>query len=147
MNWPLDTCVICEPVSRRPDVRVLRWLDEQPEETLFLSVLTLGEIRRGAARLPAGAKRRTLERWLERDLGERFAGRILPLEREAADTWGRVLAAAEAKGHPLPTLDSLLAATALAHELTLVTRITGDFMPAGGTGIQSVGVSGSSPTK
>jgi predicted nucleic acid-binding protein len=131
MSWLLDTCVICEPVSKRPAARVLRWMDEQPEESLYLSVLTLGEIRRGAARLPIGAKRRALERWLEHDLAERFVGRILPVDQEAADLWGRLLAGAETKGHPLPTLDSLLAATALTHGLTLVTRNAADFWPTG----------------
>lgn len=131
MNWLLGTCVICEPVSARPSARVLAWLDGQPEESLHLSVFTLGEIRKGAARLPAGAKRRNLERWLEQDLAERFAGRILPVEAEAADLWGRLQAQAEKHGHPLPTLDSLLAATALAHGLTLATRNTADFAATG----------------
>jgi predicted nucleic acid-binding protein len=131
VSWLLDTCVISEPVSKRPSARVLRWMDAQSEETLYLSVLTLGEIRRGAARLPAGATRRALEHWLEHDLVERFAGRILPVDQETADLWGRLLAGADAKGHPLPTLDSLLAATARAHGLTLVTRNTKDFAPAG----------------
>lgn len=131
MSWLLDTCVICEPVSKRPAARVLRWMDEQPEESLYLSVLTLGEIRRGAARLPAGAKRRALERWLEQDLVERFTGRILPVDAEAADLWGRLQAQSEMKGRSLPTLDSLLAATALAQGLTVVTRNTDDFAGTG----------------
>lgn len=131
MSWLLDTCVICEPTRERPSARVLAWLDEQPEESLHLSVLTLGEIRKGAARLSAGTKRRRLERWLEHDLAERFAGRILPVDAAAADWWGRWQAQAENKGHSLPTLDSLLAATALAHGLTLVTRNTADFAATG----------------
>jgi predicted nucleic acid-binding protein len=129
VSWLLDTCVICEPGRKQPSARVLRWLDEQPEESLYLSVLTFGEIRRGCSRLPAGPKRKALERWLERDLTERFAGRILPLDGPVADLWGRLQAGAETKGHKLPTLDSLLAATALTHGLTLVTRNTGDFGP------------------
>jgi predicted nucleic acid-binding protein len=131
MSWLLDTCVICEPTRARPSARVMRWLDEQPEESLHLSVLTLGEIRRGAARLPAGAKRRALERWLEQDLTERFAGRTLAIDAAAADRWGRLVAFAENKGRPLPTLDSLLAATALAHGLTVATRNTADFADTG----------------
>jgi toxin FitB len=127
----LDTCVLCEPTRPRPSARVLEWLRAQPEETLFVSVLTLGEIRRGAALLPAGPKRRALERWLERDLPERFAGRILGVDPEAADLWGRMVARAEAKGRPLPTIDSLLSATALSRGLTLATRNTADFAATG----------------
>jgi len=135
VSWLLDTCVICEPTRARPSARVLSWLREQPDESLYLSVLTLGEIRRGCARLPAGPKRRALARWLEHDLVERFAGRILAIDGSAADLWGRLQAAAETKGHPLPTLDTLLAATALVHGLALVTRNTGDFA---GTGTEIV---------
>lgn len=131
MSWLLDTCVICEPTRKQPSARVLAWLDDQAEETLYLSVLSLGEIRKGIARLPAGAKRRRLERWLENDLAERFAGRILGIDAEMADLWGRLQAQAENRGNPLPTLDSLLAATALARGLTVVTRNTSDFEATG----------------
>ncbi len=131
MNWLLDTCVICEPTRTRPSIRVLDWLRGQPEESLHLSVLTFGEIRRGCARLPAGPKRKALERWLERDLPERFAGRILSIDGQVADLWGRLQATAEAKGRLLPTLDSLLSATALANGLTVVTRNPGDFAAPG----------------
>lgn len=129
MSWLLDTCVICEPTRARPSARVLAWLREQPEESLYLSVLTIGEIRHGCARLPAGAKRKALEHWLEHVLPERFAGRILPVDGPVADHWGRLQAGADAKGRPLPTLDSLLAATAMTHGLVLVTRNTADFEP------------------
>lgn len=131
MSHLLDTCVLCEPTRVKPSPRVLAWLREQPEESLFLSVLTLGEIRKGAALLPAGPKRRALERWLERDLPERFSGRILAVDAGAVDLWGRMIARAESNGRPLPTLDSLLAATALTHGLTLVTRNTADFAATG----------------
>lgn len=131
MSWLLDTCVICEPTRSRPSARVLAWLREQPEESLYLSVLTLGEIRHGCARLRAGPKRKALERWLEHDLVERFTGRILSVDGSAADQWGRLLARAEAKGRSLPTLDSLLAATALAHGLAVATRNTDDFADTG----------------
>jgi len=133
VSWLLDTCVICEPGQKHPAARVLAWLDEQPEEMLYLSVLTLGEIRKGIARLPAGTKRRRLAHWLEHDLRERFSGRILPVDEETADLWGCLQAAAEARGRPLPTLDCQLAATAMAHGLTLVTRNTNDF---GTTGVE-----------
>jgi predicted nucleic acid-binding protein len=133
VSWLLDTCVICEPGQKRPSARVLAWLDEQPEEMLYLSVLSLGEIRKGIARLPAGIKRRRLAYWLEHELRERFSGRILPVDEETADLWGCLEGAAEARGQPLPTLDCQLAATAMAHGLTLVTRNTCDF---GATGVK-----------
>lgn len=85
--------------------------------------------------MPAGPKRKILERWLEHGLVERFAVRILPVDAKVVDRWGRMQAAAENQGRPLPTLDSLLAATARAHGLTLVTRTTADFA---GTGIKTV---------
>ncbi|MDI1251238.1 MAG: type II toxin-antitoxin system VapC family toxin [Lacunisphaera sp.] len=131
MSWLLDTCVICEPTRKSPSGRVSAWLDAQPEETLYLSVLTLGEIRKGVARMPAGPKRKNLERWLEHVLVERFAGRILPVDAEVADVWGRLQGTAQSKGRPLPTLDSLLAATARANGLTLVTRNSADFAGTG----------------
>jgi predicted nucleic acid-binding protein len=127
VSWLLDTCVICEPSQKKPSAKVVAWLDAQPEEMLYLSVLTFGEIRKGVARLPAGPKRKRLESWLEHDLRARFAGRIIPLDEEIADDWGRLQAAAEGRGHVLPTLDSQLAATARTRGLTLVTRNTSDF--------------------
>lgn len=131
MSYLLDTCVLCEPTRAKPSPRVLSWLAGQSEEAIYLSVLTLGEIRKGAALLSPGPKRRAIERWLEHDLPERFAGRIVGIDEEAADLWGRMVASAEAKGRPLPTLDSLLAATALSRGLTLVTRNTPDFAATG----------------
>jgi predicted nucleic acid-binding protein len=126
VSWLLDTCVICEPAQKQPSAKVVAWLDAQPEDMLYLSVLTLGEIRKGVARLPAGPKRRRLETWLEHDLCVRFAGRIIPIDEEIADDWGRLQAAAGRRGHILPTLDSQLAATARTRALTLVTRNTAD---------------------
>lgn len=131
MSWLLDTCVICEPAQKRPSARVIAWIDAQPEELLHLSVLTLGEIRQGVARLPIGPKRKRLESWLEHDLRARFAGRIISVDEEIADAWGRLQATAESRGHMLPTLDSQLAATARARGLTLATRNTPDFLSSG----------------
>lgn len=127
----LDTNVISELVKRRPEARVVRWVEAADERLLYLSVLTLGEIRKGVAALGNRRRRAVLEAWLETSLPSRFAGRILPVDEAVAGRWGAISAAAAAKGRPLPVLDSLLAATALCHDLTLVTRNTADMAGTG----------------
>lgn len=124
----LDTNCISEVVSPRPERRVLEWLDEADEALLHLSVLTLGEIRKGVAGVAPGKRRSQLERWLEIDLAARFAGRILPVNRAVADRWGLVSAEAKRKGKTVASVDALLAATALHFDLTLVTRNSSDFV-------------------
>jgi predicted nucleic acid-binding protein len=121
----LDTNVISELVKPKPEPRVTAWIDSIDENLLYLSVLTLGEIRKGIASLRDASRRVTLEAWLQGDLVLRFAGRILPIDHAVADRWGRITAAAAAKS-PLPVIDGLLAATALDQNLTLVTRNTKD---------------------
>jgi predicted nucleic acid-binding protein len=127
----LDTNCISELVRPRPDRRVMEWADAANEASLYLSVLTLGEIRKGLAALPQGTRRTKLETWLEVDLKSRFHDRILPVDAEVADRWGLLTAGAKRKGKPLPVIDGLLAATALHHNLTVVSRNTGDFARAG----------------
>jgi predicted nucleic acid-binding protein len=97
------------------------------ESLLYLSVLTLGEIRKGAAALPQSRRRTYLESWLESDLQVRFSGRILAIDNAVADRWGWLTAEAERKGKPLSAIDGLLAATALHHNLTIVSRNISDF--------------------
>lgn len=128
VSWLLDTCVLSEPTKKHPNAKVLEWLESQNEDDLYLSVLTLGEIRHGVERLLAENKRRKLELWMERDIQERFAGRILPVDATVALTWGRMLAVAS---RPLPAVDSLIAATAIAHSLTIVSRNTRDLTDTG----------------
>ena len=118
----LDTNVISELIKPKPEAKVVRWIGSTDENLLFLSVLTLGEIRRGIAALARGARRTVLETWLETRLRPRFAGRILPIDEAVADRWGTVAATAAAAGAPVPVIDGLLAATALHYGLTLVTR-------------------------
>ncbi|MFN3842116.1 MAG: type II toxin-antitoxin system VapC family toxin [Rehaibacterium terrae] len=128
MSYLIDTNVLSELRRREPDVNVSRWLAERPATTLHLSVLTLGELRKGIEALPESPRKRTLLDWLEVDLPGFFAGRILPVDAAVADRWGRLLASAS---RPMHAIDSLLAATAITHGLTLVTRNLRDFAHAG----------------
>jgi toxin FitB len=126
-GYLLDRNCISEVVRVNPEPRVLSWLEAAEETLLYLSVLTLGEIRKGVAALTQGKRRTALETWLEIELQARFSGRILSIDTAVADRWGVLAAAAKAKGTPLSTIDGLLAATALHHDLTIVSRNVGDF--------------------
>lgn len=124
MSYLLDTNILSETIRKSPNRSVITWLDQIPCEALFISVLTLGEIRRGIESLSDKRRREKLRLWLEHELPEWFEGRVLPVGLAVADRWGRLLAEAD---RPVPTIDSLLAATALHHELRLVTRNARDF--------------------
>ena len=126
----LDTNVISEIKSKNPEPRVLQWMEAADERLLYLSVLTLGEIRKGAAQLSQDRRRTQLETWLEVDLQARFAGRIVPIDSGIADRWGLIAAEAKRKGVTFPVIDGLLAATALHHNLTIVSRNVRDFVSA-----------------
>ena len=127
----LDTNIISELVKPQPEPNVTGWVENTDESLLYLSVLTLGEIRRGIAALPQSRRRVNLEAWLDKDLRARFEGRILVIDQEVADRWGLLTAAARNSGIVLPVIDGLLAATALEHNLTLVTRDTGQIPSMG----------------
>ena len=124
MSYLLDTNILSETIRKSPNSLVLTWLDKIPAEALFISVLTLGEIRKGIEALSDKRRREQLRIWLEYELPAWFEGRVLPVDLAVADRWGRLLAEA---GRTLPTIDSLLAATAIHHELRLVTRNSRDF--------------------
>ena len=124
MSYLLDTNIVSETVRRNPNKAVIAWLDQLPGEALYVSVLTLGEIRKGIEALVDRRRREKLRLWLEHDLPAWFEGRVLSIDLAVADRWGRLLAEV---GRPVPAIDSLLAATALHHELRLVTRNSGDF--------------------
>lgn len=114
--------MLSEIVRPRPAATVVDWLGSVADKELAVSVLTFGELAKGVAKLPAGAKKAQIDRWLRRDLVDRFAGRTLPVDPAVAFTWGELVGAAEADGAPLPVVDALLGATALVHGLTVVTR-------------------------
>jgi len=124
MSYLLDTNVLSETVRRRPEPRVVEWLEQVDDEALFVSVLSLGEIRRGIERLPDGSRHERLRIWLEQKLTAWFGERVLGIDPSVADRWGRLLAEVN---RPVPTIDSLLAATALHNDLRLVTRNAKDF--------------------
>jgi len=126
-GYLLDTNCISELVRLKPEPRVMAWMQAAEETLFYLSVLTLGEIRKGLAGLPQGKRRTHLETWLEIELGARFAGRILPIDVPVADRWGKLAATAKKEGKTLSTIDGLLAATALHHNLTVVSRNVSDF--------------------
>jgi toxin FitB len=124
----VDTNCISEVVRSKPEPRVLAWIDAADESLLYLSVLALGEIRKGLAALPQSRRRSRLETWLEVELQARFSGRILPIDVAVANRWGLLAANAKSSGKPLSTIDGLLAATAIHHNLTVVSRNVSDFM-------------------
>lgn len=127
MGYLLDTCVISELMKKQPDKKVTSWLSETPNESLYISVLTLGEIRKGTTMVNDVKKREHLLRWLEKDLLGWFGDRVIPVDLPVADRWGRLVAEAKRQ---LPAIDSLLAATALSHNLRMVTRNEKDFQHA-----------------
>jgi len=120
----LDTNVISELIRPKPEPRVCSWLETVDEGLLYLSVLTIGEIRKGISSVSNSTRRTKLEAWLDHDLAIRFSGRVLPIDQAVADRWGRLAGNAAAKRSPLPVIDGLLAATALQSDLVLVTRDT-----------------------
>ncbi len=134
-GYLLDTNVISELRKPRPNKGLVAWIDSTREDLLFLSTLTVGEIRLGIESVTDSRKRHDLERWLLADVRERFAGRILSVDADTADRWGRLEAAARSRAAKLPVIDALLAATAVHHDLELVTRNVKDF---GSTGLRVV---------
>ncbi|GAB6050101.1 type II toxin-antitoxin system VapC family toxin [Hydrogenophilus islandicus] len=127
----LDTNVISEPLRAQPDARVVAWLDAQPLETLFLSVVTVAELRFGVARLPVGRRRNSLIEQLECQIFPAFAGRILPFDVAATQPYAEALANAQASGLAVGMADGFIAATALANRLTVATRDTSPFVAMG----------------
>lgn len=133
MNYILDTCVLSEMVKPDPAKLVIEWICEQDENNLYLSVITIGEIQKGISKLPQSHKKKELQNWLQVDLRDRFNGRILAIDDQVAIAWGTIQATAECNGSPIPSIDGLIAATGISHNMTIVTRNIHDMAPSGAT--------------
>lgn len=125
-NYLLDTCLVSELAKRQPNQGVVDWVLAQDHNTLFISSITLGEIQKGITKLADSAKKHDLQTWLNNDVRARFMGKTIAIAANEALQWGELLAVAEAKGQPMPIVDSLIAATALFQDMVLVTRNTKD---------------------
>ena len=130
-QYLVDTNIPSELTREKPDARVAAFLANTGKSSVFLSVLTIGEICKGIATLPASQKRATLQGWLDTDVRSWFAGRILPVTEAIAERWGYLAAAAKQQGMTLAVVDGVIAATALHHDLTIVTRNVKDFAGLG----------------
>ena len=133
MTFLLDTCVIAELVAKQPKAQVVRWVDSINEDKLYLSAITIGEIKRGIEKLADSSHKSALVEWLGADLPIRFADRILPIDIPVMLVWGQLTADLEKQGRRMPAIDSLVAATCLHARLDLVTRNECDFLHSGVT--------------
>ena len=130
MNFLLDTNVVSEWVKQRPDAGVIEWLSEIDEDRVFLSVVTLAELRHGIERLADSKRRKRLDAWLRDELAIRFEGRLLSVDQTVANHWGELVARREAVGRPIGAMDAFIAATSNVRSLKLVTRNESDFRSA-----------------
>ncbi len=131
MNYLLDTCLVSELIKKRPEPQVVDWVRQQPEDRLYLSVVTLGELQKGIAKLKDVQRAKKLQEWLDEDLLERFADRVLDVTAAVARIWGRIQGEAERAGHTLPVVDSLIASTAFDFGAPVVTRNVDHLAPSG----------------
>jgi toxin FitB len=127
MSFLLDTNAVSEWAKPHPNPGLIAWMEAVDDDRVFLSVISLAELRYGVERMPDGKRRKRLEDWLRNQLLLRFEDRILPVDEEVAQAWGRTVARGEATGRPMSVMDAFLAATAEVHSLTLVTRNVADF--------------------
>jgi toxin FitB len=133
MNYLLDTNVISELIAKQPNQKVVDWIDQLDPNTVYLSVITIGEIRKGIEKLALSQRRTTLTAWLTHDLLVRFDGRIAAITTDVILIWGELTGRMENAGHSIVAIDSLIAATALAGNYRLVTRNVVDFQHTGVT--------------
>jgi len=127
MNYVLDTNIISELIAKQPNQKVIDWLKGVNTNNLFLSVITIGEIRKGIEKLPESLRKKNIQDWFENELLIGFEGRILPLDLSVILLWGKLVGELEKKGRKLSPLDSLIAATTKYHNYSLVTRNEKDF--------------------
>jgi hypothetical protein len=127
VNFLLDTNLVSEWIKPHPNAGVVAWLADADEDRVFISVVTLAELRHGVERLAVGQRRKRLNEWLQGELLIRFDARILPVDAAVADAWGRIVAHRETLGRPIGAMDAFIAATAQIHNLTLATRNQTDF--------------------
>lgn len=126
MSYLIDTCCVSELVKKKPDSSVIRWFEDHDELSMYLSVITFGELRKGIEKLPESEKKTELNRWVRDDLSFRFKNRVLDVALSEVNKWGQILAEAEKAGAPFSAMDALIAASALVHDLAVVTRNTKD---------------------
>jgi toxin FitB len=127
MSFLLDTNAVSEWVKPRPNPGLVGWMESADEDRIFISVISLAELGYGVERIAPGNRRRRLEEWLRDELPLRFEGRILPVDSEVAEAWGKTVSRNEAARRPIGAMDAFLAATAETHRMTLVTRNVADF--------------------
>jgi len=127
MSFLLDTNAVSEWVKPRPNPGLIAWMEAADEDRIFISVVSLAELRYGVERMAAGRRRSRLEQWLRDELPLRFESRILPVDTEVAEAWGKIVSRSEAAGRPIGAMDAFLAATAETHQMTLVTHNVSDF--------------------
>ncbi|GIV97587.1 MAG: ribonuclease VapC [Herpetosiphonaceae bacterium] len=131
MRYLLDTCIISELITKKPNQKVVTWIDSIDPDTAYLSVITIGEIQKGIAKLSDSVRRSRIEEWLHDELLIRFTGRIIPLDLPVLLEWGNLRGALEQTGRKMAAMDSLIAASARYHKLQLATRNEDDFQYAG----------------
>jgi predicted nucleic acid-binding protein len=129
LKYLLDTCLISELIKPSPDKNVTHWIKSEYSESLFISVITVGEIRKGLSIIPSSGKKEKLSNWLN-TLLEEYSERILTIDLTVAENWGEILGKAQKSGKIMPSIDSLIAAIAYTNNMTLVTRNENDFQGA-----------------
>ncbi|MCJ8502427.1 type II toxin-antitoxin system VapC family toxin [Desulfatitalea alkaliphila] len=131
MNYLLDTCLISELAKSEPNQKVVDWVLSENETHFYVSVLTFGEIHKGIEKLPRSKRKETLRVWIEDELKTRFQNRIIGIDMDVSLLWGKIQCLAEKKGKPMLAIDALIAATGIAHDLTVVTRNGTDIAQSG----------------